>query len=181
MPDTNSHQPSSTLHAELQLRRPFMGTGEEALLSVYRTAEVLLRGTMELLRPYGLTATQYNVLRILRGRGPEGLPCSEIGARMVTHEPDVTRLLDRLQRMGYVERERATTDRRVVLTHITEAGLELLARIDAPITELDERRLGVLSEEELRALIALLEKVRGAAAAACSDRGAPERDGPDAG
>ena len=88
---------------------------------------------------------------------------------MVTHEPDVTRLLDRLQRMGHVERERATTDRRVVLTRITPAGMELLARLDGPVNELDQRRLGVLSEKELHTLIDLLATVRRAAARAAAD------------
>ena len=169
MADTHASRPHSALHAELRLNRAFRSVAEEAMLSVYRTSEVLVRGTVELLRPYGLTATQYNVLRILRGAGDEGLPCSEIGARIVTHEPDVTRLLDRLQRMGHVERERATTDRRVVLTRITPAGMELLARLDGPVNELDQRRLGVLSEKELHTLIDLLATVRRAAARAAAD------------
>jgi DNA-binding MarR family transcriptional regulator len=172
MTDIPPSRPPSVLHAELRLNRAFRNMAEEAMLSVYRTSEVLVRGTVELLRPYGLTATQYNVLRILRGAEEDGLPCSEIGARMVTHEPDVTRLLDRLQRMGYVERERATTDRRVVLTRITASGLELLARLDDPVNDLDQRRMGVLSEAELATLVELLAKVR--RAAACEGAGSRE-------
>jgi DNA-binding MarR family transcriptional regulator len=166
--------PTSTLQQELKQSRPFASPAEEAQLGVLRTAEVLARAAAELLRPYGLTPTQYNVLRILRGAGPEGLPCSEIGARMVTHEPDVTRLLDRLHRAGHVSRERAESDRRVVLTRITPEGLALLARLDGPVAEADARRGGVLTPDELRTLIGLLDRLRAAAGEAA--RSAPAAD-----
>jgi len=158
----------SALQIELKQSRPFASAAEEAQLGVLRTAEVLGRGTVELLRPFGLTPTQYNVLRILRGAGPEGLPCAEVGTRMLTHEPDVTRLLDRLQRAGLIARARAVEDRRVVLTRITEAGLALLERLDAPVAELSRRRLGTISESDLRSLIRLLDAVRAAAVAVCA-------------
>ena len=159
---------TSALQIELKQSRPFASYAEEAQLGVLRTAEVLGRGTAELLRPYGLTPTQYNVLRILRGAGPEGLPCAEIGTRMLTHEPDVTRLLDRIQKAGLIMRERAAADRRVVLTRITERGLALLARLDGPVAELSRRRLDGLSESDVRSLIRLLDAVRATAAAICA-------------
>ena len=155
-----------SLSREIGQTRPFSSTAEEAHLSVMRTAEVLQRGVVELLREYGLTATQYNVLRILRGGPAEGLPCSAIGERMITFESDITRLLDRLQKLGWVERERATDDRRVVLSRITDAGLDLLARLDAPVKELHLRRLAGLDEAELQQLVALLERARTSARAA---------------
>jgi DNA-binding MarR family transcriptional regulator len=173
----------SALQIELKQSRPFASAAEEAQLGVQRTAEVLGRGTAELLRPYGLTPTQYNVLRILRGAGPEGLPCAEIGTRMLTHEPDVTRLLDRLQKAGLIARARAAADRRVVLTRITESGLVLLARLDGPVAELSRRRLGALSDGDLRSLIHLLDAVRAAAVAVCAAdivRAAADLEKPDA-
>ena len=157
----------SLLQLELKQSRPF-APGDEAQLAVQRTSEVLVRGMTELLRGYGITPTQYNVLRILRGAGAEGLPCAEVGARMVNHEPDVTRLLDRLDRMGLIARERAASDRRVVLTRITPDGLALLARLDGPTSELGRRRLEGFTEEELRTLVALLEKMRRGALAVCA-------------
>ena len=167
----------SLLQIELKQSRPF-AVGDEAQLAVQRTSEVLLRGMAELLRGYGLTPTQYNVLRILRGAGPEGLPCAEVGARMVNHEPDVSRLLDRLHRMGLIVRERAASDRRVVLTRITPEGLALLARLDGPTSELGRRRLEGFTDEELRTLVALLEKMRRGALAVCAAELAATADAP---
>ncbi len=164
----------SSLQAELRQGRPFGSLADEAHLSVLRTAEVLARGTAELLRPYSLTPTQYNVLRILRGAGSAGLPCSEIGARMVTHEPDVTRLLDRMNRMGLIARERGTADRRVVMTRITDEGLALLTRLDRPMTELNQQQVGWLSEAELRGLVDVLARVRQACASVCLASAAPD-------
>jgi DNA-binding MarR family transcriptional regulator len=154
-----------SLRAELKQRRPFESVCQEAHLSVLRTASLLERGVVETLRPYGITPTQYNVLRILRGAPPEGLPCSEIGARMLTHEPDVTRLLDRLQKLGLTERERAVSDRRVVLTRITPVGRQIVDRLDRPMRELHDRQLGPLGPEELQTLVRLLETVRTSIAA----------------
>lgn len=156
----------STLSREIGQTRPFASLAEEAYLTVLRTAEVLERGVAELLRGYGLTATQYNVLRILRGGPAEGLPCSEIGDRMITFESDVTRLLDRLQRLGWVERERDTADRRVVISRLTDAGRALVARLDQPVTELHRQRLAGLDEAELRQLVALLDRTRASVRAA---------------
>ena len=155
-----------SLSREIGQTRPFSSAAEEAHLSVLRTAEVLARGVVELLRPYGLTTTQYNVLRILRGGPAEGLPCSAIGERMVTHESDMTRLLDRLQKLGWVVRERDTVDRRVVLSRITEEGRALLARLDEPVAGFHRHRLTGMDDAEVAQLIALLERVRASARAA---------------
>lgn len=153
-----------SLRAELKQRRPFDTPCQEAHLNVLRTAGLLERGVVETLRPYGITPTQYNVLRILRGAPAEGLPCSEIGSRMLTHEPDVTRLLDRLQKLGFTERERASSDRRVVLTRITPVGRQIVDRLDRPIRELHDRQLAALGPDDLQTLIRLLEAVRTSAA-----------------
>jgi DNA-binding MarR family transcriptional regulator len=133
---------------------------QEVFLSLLRTAESLARGLEQALKPSGLTATQYNVLRILRGAGPGGLPCREIAARMITHDPDVTRLLDRLERLGLVERQRNDADRRVVTARITPEGQRLLAALDDPIAALHRRQLAHLSPEHLAMLIDLLQRVR---------------------
>lgn len=163
-----------SLSREIGQSRPFSSAAEEAHLSVLRTAEVLARGVVELLRPYGLTTTQYNVLRILRGGPAEGLPCSAIGERMVTHESDMTRLLDRLQKLGWVVRERDTVDRRVVLSRITDEGRELLARLDGPVAEFHRHRLTGMDDAEVAQLIALLERVRASVRASDAAVLAPE-------
>lgn len=162
-----------SLRVELKQGRPFDSLAEEVSLNILRTAEVVARGIAEALRPHGLTATQYNVLRILRGAPPEGMACMEVGSRMLTHEPDVTRMLDRMERQGLLSRERATDDRRVVLTRITEAGRELVGRLDGPIDQLHRRQLAALGEEELQGLKALLTAVRASASAAASSAAAP--------
>lgn len=173
-----------SLRDELKQARPFDSLAEEVSLGILRTAEVLSRGVAETLRPHGLTATQYNVLRILRGAPAEGMACMEVGSRMLTHEPDVTRLLDRLERQGLLTRVRATDDRRVVLTRITEAGREIVDRLDGPIDELHRRQLAALDEGELRTLATLLTAARGSANSvvrpgAAPGLGAPGVDAPD--
>jgi DNA-binding MarR family transcriptional regulator len=146
--------------AELKQTKPFATLEGEAFVNVLRTASVLSHEVAELLRGYDLTQTQYNVLRILRGAGDEGLNAGDIGSRMITREPDVTRLLDRLEKRGLVERWRCTEDRRVVWTRIKDAGRELIAGVDAPGEALHERQLSHLGPERLRLLIELLEEVR---------------------
>lgn len=148
------------LSDEIKQTKPFASRSEEAFLNLQRTAEGLARGVAEELKAYGVTATQYNVLRILRGAEPHGLPCSEIAERMVTRDPDVTRLLDRLAKLELVTRERSSEDRRVVTTRVTGKGLELLDRLDAPVGELHERQLGHLTDAQLDALIDLLQQAR---------------------
>jgi DNA-binding MarR family transcriptional regulator len=137
-----------------------MGCPEEAaFLDLLRTCDLLSRGPAQMLKAEDLSATQYNVLRILRG-APDGLPCGEIANRMITRDPDVTRLLDRLEKRGLIARWRETKDRRMVLARITAGGLKLLAGLDEPVQETHRRQLGHLGKERLRALAALLEAVR---------------------
>ena len=114
----------------------------------------------ELLRAHGLTSPQYNVLRILRGAGERGLTASDIGDRMITRDPDVTRLVDRLEKRGLVERWRCGEDRRVVWTRISPAGLDAIGPLDAPLDELHVAQLAHLEPETLRTLIGILEQVR---------------------
>jgi DNA-binding MarR family transcriptional regulator len=128
---------------------------EAAYLDLLRTTDLLSRGPAQVIKAEDLSATQYNVLRILRG-APEGLSCGEIGNRMITRDPDITRLLDRLEKRGLISRARDTKDRRMVLTHITPEGLKLLARLDEPVQEAHRRQLGHLGRERLNQLSELL-------------------------
>lgn len=148
------------LGEEIRQSKPFQSLEHEAFLNLQRTAEWLTYGLGEALKPYGLTHTQYNALRILRGAGDAGATCGEVSERMVTRVPDVTRLLDRLESQGFIVRTRRDDDRRVVRTHITSQGLALLARLDEPVRELHRRQLSHLDADELRALIASLERAR---------------------
>ena len=148
------------LRDEIKQGKPFESLEQEALLSIERTAAVLMHGFADSLKEYDITPTQYNVLRILRGAGRAGLCRNEIRDRLVAQVPDVTRLLDRLEESGLVERERAEQDRRLVTTRITKAGLALLGRLDAPVARSHRERLGHLSAAQLRSLIGLLAQVR---------------------
>ena len=152
---------ASRLRDEIRQSRPFHSLEQEAQLSVQRTAAVLDHGFAEALKPHGITPTQYNVLRILRGAGAAGLCRNEVRDRLVAQVPDVTRLLDRMADAGLVERERDPDDRRLVNTRITRSGLALLERLDAPIAELHRRQLGHLGARKLRALVDLLAEARG--------------------
>jgi DNA-binding MarR family transcriptional regulator len=148
------------LQAELKQRVPFRSREQEAYLSLLRTSDALQASVEARLREFGLTGTQYNALRILRGAEPEGLPCSEIGERMITRDPDITRLLNRLEKRGLVARARAKADRRVIYGKITAAGLKLLREMDAPIEQHGREMLKHVGQEKLRELIDLLERVR---------------------
>ena len=149
------------LQAELKQKVPFTSREQEAYLSLLRTADALQAQVEAKLKEFGLTGTQYNALRILRGAGTEGLPCREIGERMITHDPDITRLLNRLEGRGFVERTRARHDRRVIYGRITAAGLKLLRELDVPIEKHSREMLHHVGQEKLKQLIALLELVRG--------------------
>ncbi len=146
------------LPTEAPRRAPLTHLAQQVFLNVLRTADHLDQGLAELLKPFGLTPTQYNVLRILRGAGARGLACRELGERMLTHDPDVTRLLDRLARRGLLARRRPSQDRRVILAAITAEGLRLLEQLDAPVADLHRRQLAHLDADQLRALLALLER-----------------------
>lgn len=140
------------------------GTIEEATyLDLLRTAEALSRRMSAVLKAEDLSPTQYNVLRILRG-AREALPCGEIASRMITRDPDITRLLDRLEKRGFISRSRETEDRRTVLTRITPEGLSLLARLDEPVQEAHKKQLGHLGRQRLRELAELLREARREAA-----------------
>jgi DNA-binding MarR family transcriptional regulator len=151
---------SSRLQTEIKQTKPFESLEQEAMLEVARTAALLDHAVGETLRPYGITATQYNVLRILRGAGPEGLCRNEVRDRLLTPVPDATRLLDRLMAIGLVSRHRDSPDKRFVTTRITPAGVDLLARLDEPIKRLHRQQLGHLGPGRLRTLIDLLEEAR---------------------
>jgi DNA-binding MarR family transcriptional regulator len=151
---------SGRLLEELKQTKPFHSLPHEAYLNLQKTADVLRQRLIAELKPFGVSETQYNVLRILRGAGEEGLRCGDIGDRMVTHDPDITRLLDRLERRELVVRQRAVKDRRVVTARITPAGLALLSQLDAPMDQMMVRLLGHLGSERLTSLIELLEASR---------------------
>jgi DNA-binding MarR family transcriptional regulator len=148
------------LQYELRQNRPFDSLREEALLSLWRTASAHQDALEKLLKGYGVSAAQYNVLRILRGAGVEGLCRNEIRDRLVARMPDVTRLLDRLEAMELVRRERGTEDRRLVSTYLTDTGSKLLTRLDRPVAELHERQLRYLKDHQVRTLIDLSNLAR---------------------
>lgn len=148
------------LQEEIQQKRPFESLEEEALLNIHRTADRIQRKHQLTLKVYGLTPSQYNVLRILRGAEPDGLRCSDIGDRMVSHDPDITRLLTRLERRRYTERRRDTRDRRVVFTRITKTGLKQLQELDPVIHSASKQTLGHMQPARLALLIDLLEEAR---------------------
>jgi len=130
---------------------------EEAFVALLRTADQLQWRAAEMFKPHGLSPTQYNALRILRGAGPEGLACSDVGQRMINRDPDITRLMDRLERRGLIRRGREEKDRRVIKAHISAAGLDLLKGLNREVAEFHRQLLGHLGEVQLRSLIRLLE------------------------
>ena len=131
----------------------------QAFVSVLRAADALSREAEALLKPSGLSGTQYNVLRILRGAGPEGLACRDVGCRLISRDPDITRLLDRMEARELIRRAREEKDRRVVKTRITEEGLRILAAMDRPVEDLHRRQLRRIPSKDLRQLLQLLEKI----------------------
>jgi DNA-binding MarR family transcriptional regulator len=148
------------LQKEIAKSGPFASLEEEVMLNLLRTADRLM-GTLEgALKPSGLTPTQYNVLRILRGMSPQGIACQEIARRMITRDADLTRLLDRLESRGLVHRQRQVDDRRVVHVTITPVGMSLLAELDGMVLETNKRTLGHLGSERLSLLLELLEAAR---------------------
>ena len=146
----------SKLQAEVRKKEPFASLHQEAGLNLARTNDRVAIRFERLLRDYGLTGSQYNILRILRGQG-EPMPVLEIAERTVTVVPGITGLIDRLERAGFASRRRCTEDRRVVFVSITDAGLEVLGRLDQPVKELERELMGHLSDRELHELIRLLD------------------------
>jgi DNA-binding MarR family transcriptional regulator len=159
----------TSLKQEIAQERPFSSMEEEALLNLMRTSDCLLRAFQRRSRHWGVTSTQYNVLRILRGAQPRGLTCSAIGDRMITEVPDITRLLARMKAQKLIRQHRDKHDRRVVWTNISETGLELLRQMDPEILQAPKDLLGHLKEAELSELIQLLETAR----MRCGDTHAP--------
>jgi DNA-binding MarR family transcriptional regulator len=150
----------TSLRTEIAQNRPFASQAEEAILNLMRTADCLQRAFQRATRPWGVTSTQYNVLRILRGSHPDGLTCSAIGERMVTAVPDITRLLGRLKALHLIRQHRDRNDRRILWTHISGAGLVLLAGMDEVIARLPAELMGHFSEHDLGELIRLVEMAR---------------------
>jgi DNA-binding MarR family transcriptional regulator len=145
----------------IQLDQPRVSSRPEeaAFLDLLRATDMLSRGVIAVLKPEDLSMTQYNVLRILRG-APEGLPCGEIANRMITRDPDITRLLDRLEKRGFISRSREVKDRRTVTARITPAGLKLLGSLDEVVQTTHRKQLGHLGRNRLRALTELLHESR---------------------
>jgi DNA-binding MarR family transcriptional regulator len=150
----------SHLREEIKQTKPFALRSDEALLSVLRTATVLEHGSNELLRPFGITTTQYNVLRILRGAGARGLCGREVGERLISRVPDVSRLLDRMAEMGLLVKERDAADRRHVTARITPRGRRVLTQATPALVEYGRARVERLSARTLEALIEALEAIR---------------------
>ncbi len=148
------------LKAEIKQRRPFSSVHEEVVLSLVRTADLVLAPLTAVLREESLSLSQYNILRVLRGSGEEGLPCGEISERMVRRDPDLTRLLDRLDARGLISRVRGTEDRRVVFASITDEGRQLLADLDEPIRRATKETLSHMPGERLELLRELLDEAR---------------------
>lgn len=159
----------AALKQEIVQERPFPSVEEEAVLNVMRTSDCLHRAFQRKVRGWGITSTQYNVLRILRGAQPHGLTCSAIGDRMITAVPDITRLLARMKALKFIRQQRDRQDHRVVRTHISAAGLNLLAKMDDEITRLPIKILGHFKREEIAEFIRLLELAR----QNCGDTQAP--------
>ncbi|MGD1278711.1 MAG: MarR family transcriptional regulator [Tepidisphaeraceae bacterium] len=156
----------SKLAAEIRKIGPFESLEQEVFLNCWRTTDWLMRSAWAVLKGAELSPALYNVLRIIRGAGPQGISCQDIAQRMITRDPDLTRLLDRLEKRRLVTRHRQQRDRRVVKATITEAGLAVLAQLDDPIHQMHLRQLGHLGKQRLTQLLQLLEEVRGQPVAA---------------
>ena len=150
----------SPLAVALKQNRPFVSLQQEAFLSILRTASELSHASDKFLREFGISQPQYNVLRILRGAGAEGLCRNEISARMVTATPDMSRLLDRMERSGWIIRERDENDRRQVSTFITDSGRKLLTLMESPINQQTHRLLEGVKSSDLKMLLDVLAQIR---------------------
>ena len=145
---------------ELQQTKPFRHVEDELFLNVQRTADVLLQEILDVLRPAGLSVTQYNVLRILRGAGEGGVTCKDIASRLVTRDPDITRLLDRLEKRNLLTRARTREDRRFVSIRISDEGLDLLGQLDVPMEKKVIEMMQHMSRDQMVSAIELLERLR---------------------
>ena len=150
------------LQQELKQRKPFQSVAQEALLGLMRTTDLVRRQATALVEPHGITLQQYNVLRILRGGGKDGVPTLEVAERMVERTPGITRLLDRLEAKGFVKRQRCPKDRRQHLCWITPKSAALLEKLDGPVVQFGEQLMKGLKQEDRVALIRLLDALRAA-------------------
>ena len=151
---------SGKIQSEIRLRKPLGHPKVEVFLNIQRPAEVQLNQFTQLLRPHGLSPAQYNVLRILRGAGEQGLPCGEIATRMISRDPDITRLIDRMEQRGWVARNRSVQDRRVVTVTVQQQALAMLAALDEPVADLHRVQFAVFDANRIATLISLLEVLR---------------------
>jgi MarR family transcriptional regulator, organic hydroperoxide resistance regulator len=142
-----------------RVKRGSLPSEDRAFIALQKAADQLALQAEQLLKSNGLTGAQYNVMRILRGAEPEGLACSTIAERMISHDPDMTRLLDRMEKRNLITRERQKDDRRVVKTRITGGGLELLKRLDPPIRELHKRQFAHMGSARVKVLADLLDEI----------------------
>jgi len=161
---------SPSILEDIQQTKPFPSAAEEASVALLRTTDLVRRRLTAIVEPHGITLQQYNVLRILRGAGPEGLPTLEIAARMVEQAPGITRLIDRLEAKRWVERERSLGDRRCVYCQITQAGLRLLAGLDPLIAAPEAHLASCLPETQIRQFVDLLGQIRAAGTAGAAVR-----------
>jgi len=145
---------------EIRQTRPFAAPTQEAAVALLRTADLVRRAVASVLEPHGITGQQYNVLRILRGAGAEGLPTLDVAERMIEQTPGITRLIDRLESKNLVIRKRCATDRRQVFCRITDRGSALLARLEEPLRHAEDSALATLSTKQLEQLVTLLDKAR---------------------
>ena len=150
----------SSLATALKQKRPFVSLEQEVYLSILRTASELSYAVDQFFRPFDITPSQYNVLRILRGAGAEGLCRNEISKRMVTATPDMSRLLDRMEKAGWVTREQAEDDRRQVSTYITKSGMKLLETLERPIRDFLTRLFDGATVNDLKAVLKLNDQIR---------------------
>jgi len=132
---------------------------DQLFVAILRTADLLSQEADQLIKAAGLTAAQYNVLRILRGAEPDGLPCRGIGERMISHDPDLTRLLDRMEKRSLITRQRQKDDRRIIKTRVTPEGLKVLKKLDRPVHDLHQRQFHHMTAASLKQLAALLAEV----------------------
>jgi DNA-binding MarR family transcriptional regulator len=151
----------ASLSEEISQKKPWRSREQEAFLNLLRTADTLARAEVDLLKTVGLSPNQYNALRVLRGAGSDGVTCSDLGSRLIERDPDVTRMIDKLEERGLMRRQRDARDRRVYRNVITDAGLELLGSLDEPLDAMHKKQLGHLSAGKLEMLITLLEEARG--------------------
>jgi DNA-binding MarR family transcriptional regulator len=150
----------ASLAAALKQTRPFVSLEQEVYLSLLRTTSELSHAVDQFFRPFGITSSQYNVLRILRGAGADGLCRNEISERMVTATPDMSRLLDRMEKAGWVTRERAEDDRRQVSTYITRSGMELLVKLETPTNDFVMRLFAGAAVSDLKTVLKVNDLIR---------------------